>query len=74
MTPEDTGWVGAWWLGYLIGAALCLLPVVPMLGFPSEFPDTDAAVRQKKRELEDSVKVIRVIQLLGGLPWVWVGG
>ena len=53
MIPGDTGWVGAWWLGYLIGAALCLLPVIPMLGFPREFPDTDA-VRQKKRELEDS--------------------
>ena len=32
-----------------------------MLGLPREFPDTDA-VRQKKRELEDSVKVIIVIQ------------
>ena len=63
LTPDDTGWVGAWWLGYLIGAALCLLPVIPMLGFPREFPDTDA-VRQKKRELEDSVKVITVIKLL----------
>ena len=72
MTPGDAGWVGAWWLGYLIGAALCLLPVIPMLGFPREFPDTDA-VRQKKRELEDSVKVIIADQLLDGLSWLWVG-
>ena len=55
LTPSDANWVGAWWLGYLIGAGLCLLPVLPMLAFPREFPNTED-VRTKKRELEDSVK------------------
>lgn len=55
MTPEDTNWVGAWWLGYLIGAGLLLLPVIPLLGFPKEFPDAEI-LRAHKKELEDTIE------------------
>jgi len=55
ITPEDNNWVGAWWLGFLIGAILLLLPVIPMLGFPRLFPDADI-LKEKKKELEDTVE------------------
>ena len=53
--PTDSSWVGAWWLGILIGAGLILIPVIPMLGFPSEFPST-TKVRVARRASADSIK------------------
>ncbi len=38
LTPRDPGWVGAWWLGFIIGGAIAFLVAVPILGFPSELP------------------------------------
>lgn len=54
LTPLDPNWVGAWWLGFLIGAGLLLVPVIPMLGLPRLFPDTDE-LRTKKRATPDYV-------------------
>ncbi len=55
LTPSDKIWVGAWWMGYLIGTALFLLICVPMLGFPQEFASTEA-VRAAKKELDDTIE------------------
>ena len=55
MTPEDRNWVGAWWIGYLVGAVIMLLPAAPMLGFPKLFPNAEK-VKQAKSELEDTIE------------------
>eukprot|EP00794_Sanderia_malayensis_P012244 gene12244-13505_t len=55
LTPTDSIWVGAWWMGFLVGTAMFLLISIPMLGFPQEFPST-AEIRESKKELEDTVK------------------
>ncbi|XP_074124989.1 solute carrier organic anion transporter family member 1C1 isoform X2 [Sminthopsis crassicaudata] len=34
ITPKDTQWVGAWWLGYLIAGALSLIAAVPFWFLP----------------------------------------
>ena len=54
LSPEDRNWVGAWWMGYLIGGFILLIPALPILGFPRFFPNADA-VRQQKREFEDDI-------------------
>ena len=48
LTPSDKNWVGAWWLGFLIGGGLLFLPTIPLLAFPREFPDTH--IRRKEKE------------------------
>ena len=57
--PTDQQWVGAWWVGILIGAGLLLIPVIPMLGLSRIFPDTEL-VREKKRELADTMPEVSV--------------
>ena len=54
LTPSDSKWVGAWWVGFLIGAGLLLIPIIPMLGLPRLFPNTEE-VRAKKRQISDHV-------------------
>ena len=46
--PEDISWVGAWWVGVLVGGGVLLFSVVPMLAFPSIFPGTADIRKQKK--------------------------
>lgn len=38
-----------------MGAAILLLPVIPMLGFPAIFPNADK-LKDKKKELEDTIE------------------
>ena len=44
ITPDDSFWVGAWWLGYLITVLLYVLPGITLFGFPR---DLGAASRKK---------------------------
>eukprot|EP00111_Clytia_hemisphaerica_P001752 TCONS_00004938-protein len=55
LTPENRNWVGAWWLGYLVGAGIVILASIPMLGFPSLFDDTER-VRKEKNKFADTNK------------------
>jgi len=55
LTPNDRNWVGAWWIGFLVGAILLLIPVIPMLGFPRLFPN-NKIVKKNKIDLEDTVE------------------
>ncbi len=36
---DDTDWVGAWWMGFLLCATLALLVSIPMLLFPKHLPN-----------------------------------
>lgn len=38
MTPDYPLWVGAWWIGFLVGGAGALLVAVPILGYPRQLP------------------------------------
>ncbi|XP_010614101.1 solute carrier organic anion transporter family member 1C1 isoform X1 [Fukomys damarensis] len=38
ITPKDSQWVGAWWLGYLIAGAVSLLAAVPFWCLPKSLP------------------------------------
>lgn len=54
LTPNDNSWVGAWWLGYVLGGMVCLIAAFPLLGFPDQLPNIDTLKAAKKLE-KDSV-------------------
>ncbi|CAM6001385.1 unnamed protein product, partial [Sphagnum balticum] len=41
LTPSSNVWVGAWWIGFLIGAAFGLFIAIPLLAFPKTLPGTN---------------------------------
>nr|XP_057941603.1 solute carrier organic anion transporter family member 4A1 [Doryrhamphus excisus]XP_057941604.1 solute carrier organic anion transporter family member 4A1 [Doryrhamphus excisus]XP_057941605.1 solute carrier organic anion transporter family member 4A1 [Doryrhamphus excisus] len=41
MTPENPLWVGAWWIGFLVGGAAGLLVAFPILGYPRHLPGSE---------------------------------
>ena len=53
MTPNDQNWVGAWWVGYLIGALLLLTTVIPLSGFPRKFSNSEKVIELKKRHTDN---------------------
>lgn len=40
MAPAGPRYVGAWWIGFLVSAALAFIVAVPLCGFPSNLPGT----------------------------------
>ncbi|XP_041496946.1 solute carrier organic anion transporter family member 1A5-like [Microtus oregoni] len=50
ITPTDTRWVGAWWVGFLICAGVNILTSIPFFFFPKTLP---------KEGLEDNADVTK---------------
>ncbi|KAF4518204.1 hypothetical protein B566_EDAN005929 [Ephemera danica] len=50
LTPESNVWVGAWWIGFLISAVLCVLVAVPLLAFPASLPGASELQAQRVSE------------------------
>ncbi|XP_065898047.1 solute carrier organic anion transporter family member 4C1-like isoform X2 [Dysidea avara] len=40
LEQTDTGWVGAWWIGFVLFGVLSLVLSVPFFMFPETYPDT----------------------------------
>lgn len=51
ITPRDTRWIGAWWLGYVIGGSLLVLTSVALSGFPRHLP---GAKERREKLLKES--------------------
>ncbi|XP_045524058.1 solute carrier organic anion transporter family member 4A1 isoform X1 [Pieris brassicae] len=47
ITPLSSVWIGAWWIGFIFSALLCLIVAVPLLAFPYELPGA-AEIRSSK--------------------------
>ena len=41
LEESDPGWVGAWWIGFIICGAISLLISILFFMFPKKYPDTD---------------------------------
>ncbi|XP_072256003.1 solute carrier organic anion transporter family member 1C1 isoform X2 [Pyxicephalus adspersus] len=41
ITPQDSRWVGAWWLGYLVAGTISVLATIPFWFLPKEQPQKD---------------------------------
>ncbi|XP_066270044.1 solute carrier organic anion transporter family member 4C1-like [Branchiostoma lanceolatum] len=48
LTPDDPRWVGAWWMGFVVCAALSWAVSFPLAGYPKELPGA-AEINAKKR-------------------------
>ncbi|KAI5945559.1 Solute carrier organic anion transporter family member 1A2 [Manis javanica] len=62
ITPTDTRWVGAWWFGFLICAAVNALTAIPFFFLPKTLPkegledDADIIKNDQKEKQEEEVK------------------
>lgn len=58
LTPKDPGWIGAWWLGFLIIAVALLGVAYPTAMFPKRLPDApkcyEAGARDQRAQSESS--------------------
>lgn len=55
LKPEDSNFIGAWWLGYIVGGSLSILVSLPLLAFPKELPGTPE-IRAEKQDYTDTVE------------------
>ncbi|XP_063955020.1 solute carrier organic anion transporter family member 4A1-like [Lytechinus pictus] len=47
VSPSDPGWVGAWWLGFIVAGLVIIILSIPIGLFPRELPKT-AKIRTEK--------------------------
>ena len=47
LEESDPGWVGAWWLGYVLCGFICLLISILFFMFPEKYPNSDAIQRER---------------------------
>ncbi|XP_030920275.1 solute carrier organic anion transporter family member 1C1-like [Geospiza fortis] len=47
ITPQDSRWVGAWWLGFLIGGVLSFLSAIPFCFLPKSLKKPEGAKKDK---------------------------
>uniref|UniRef100_A0A8C3Q7F6 Solute carrier organic anion transporter family member n=1 Tax=Geospiza parvula TaxID=87175 RepID=A0A8C3Q7F6_GEOPR len=50
MAPENTLWVGAWWIGFLGAGAASLLISIPILGYPQRLPGSQRYIVMRVSE------------------------
>ncbi|XP_045774557.1 solute carrier organic anion transporter family member 4A1 isoform X1 [Maniola jurtina] len=54
ITPASSAWIGAWWVGFILSAGLCLLVAIPLLAFPFELPGAAEIRASKVSEAHES--------------------
>ncbi|XP_026520862.1 solute carrier organic anion transporter family member 4A1 [Notechis scutatus] len=54
LTPENSLWVGAWWIGFLGAGAGSLLISVPILGYPHRLPGSQRYIVMRVSETHQS--------------------
>ncbi|XP_054837574.1 solute carrier organic anion transporter family member 4A1 [Eublepharis macularius] len=50
LTPDNTLWVGAWWIGFLGAGAASLLIAIPILGYPHRLPGSQRYIVMRVSE------------------------
>ena len=51
LTPRDPGWVGAWWLCYIVCGVLCLVIAFPFFLYPRLLPNSSEIRELREREM-----------------------
>ncbi|XP_060086605.1 solute carrier organic anion transporter family member 4A1 [Heteronotia binoei] len=51
LTPDNTLWVGAWWIGFIGAGAAALLTAIPILGYPQRLPGSQRYVVMRVSEV-----------------------
>jgi len=65
--PSDPQWVGAWWLGILVGGVMGIVCAVPMFGFPKQFPGVAQIKADRVDETLDGNKSSAQVSIWGGI-------
>ncbi|KAH8409881.1 hypothetical protein KR009_000300 [Drosophila setifemur] len=50
LTSDSKVWIGAWWLGFIFAAVMCLLIALPVFGYPESLPGADQLQLEKVSE------------------------
>ncbi|KAM9467744.1 solute carrier organic anion transporter family member 1C1 [Clarias gariepinus] len=61
ITPGDTRWVGAWWLGYLIAGLITFLSAVPLWFMPKSLPVLEVKLSKCSHEETNFIKDSHVV-------------
>ena len=64
LTPDDPRWIGAWWIGYVIGGFTLLVCFFVILGFPQALP---GAKERREQAIEEGSLPRRDEKLKGSL-------
>ncbi|XP_065898058.1 solute carrier organic anion transporter family member 4C1-like isoform X2 [Dysidea avara] len=56
LEESDPGWVGAWWIGYVICGVISLLISIPFFMFPEKYPDTDFIQEERIKQMSIQYK------------------
>ena len=66
LKETDPGWVGAWWMGFILCGMIAIMVSILFFMFPKKYPDTDAikkervklaSIQRKKTVTEEDLKV-----------------
>ncbi|XP_061385578.1 solute carrier organic anion transporter family member 4A1 isoform X1 [Danaus plexippus] len=68
ITPVSSVWIGAWWVGFILSAVLCLVVAVPLLAFPYELPGADEIKASKVSEAHENATKSAAFTALRELP------
>lgn len=64
ITPRDSRWIGAWWLGYVMVGSLLVLTSVALSGFPRQLPGAKERREQLLKERAIPLKDQNVMENL----------
>lgn len=56
LKPTDPGWVGAWWLCYIVCGTLCLIIAIPFFFYPRLLPNSEKLRLLREQEMALSGK------------------
>ncbi|KAL4239814.1 hypothetical protein ACF0H5_000617 [Mactra antiquata] len=67
LEPTDTRYIGAWWLGFIVISALCILITIPLFKFPrrmKSFQDTEQNKEQRKTPTNLKIEMKQIVKTL----------
>ncbi|EDW37341.1 GL26208 [Drosophila persimilis] len=60
LTSDSKVWIGAWWLGFIFAAGMCLLIAIPIFGYPKSLPGADKLQLEKVSEAHATKTVAEI--------------
>lgn len=51
LTPNDPGWVGAWWLCFIFCGIVSLIIAIPFFCYPRLLPSSDEVRKEREKEM-----------------------